>query len=70
MYFNYHAKLKKLIREGHCTTFKFVESYHDISPCLLLEFDDGKVFPVREHRFSEYSQMLSEFNVEQYLEHN
>ena len=63
MYFNYHAKAKRLIKEGHCKNFQFVESYHKISPCLLLFFDDGLVMPIRKAHFDEYIILLAKFGV-------
>lgn len=65
MYFNYHAKLKRLIREGHCISFEFVETYHGISPCLVLNFDNGSSFPVREHHFQEYQFLLMKYDVKE-----
>lgn len=58
MYFNYHAKIKKLISEGHLTGYKIVESYNNISPALVLYFDNSKPMPVRKHHFEEYFAIL------------
>ena len=63
MYFNYHAKAKKLIRQGHCIGYKFVKDYRKIKPCLLLYFDDESVMPIREHKFAEYRYLLFENNI-------
>lgn len=60
MYFNYHAKAKRLIKEGKCEEFEFVEEYHGIKPCLLLKFVDKTVMPIRSHRFEEYRFLLFE----------
>ena len=39
---------------------KLIESYKNITPCLLLYFDtEPKVRPIREHRFKEYEYILS-----------
>lgn len=65
MYFNYHGKAKKLIKEGHCTGFKMIDSYHGISPCLLLILDDDSVLPIRSHKFDEYRFLLFENNVKE-----
>lgn len=35
-YFNYHAKAKGLIADGHCTGFEIVDNWNNISPALLL----------------------------------
>lgn len=68
MYFNYHAKAKKLIKDGHCTGFRIVREYHNIRPALLLEFDDGTVMPIRSHKFEEYRFLLFENNVKEKTE--
>lgn len=34
MYFNYHAKIKKLIAKGEFLRFEIVENYNNISPAL------------------------------------
>lgn len=63
VYFNYHAKVQKLIRGGHATGYKFFDEYHGIKPCLVVFFDDGKSFPIRKHRFEEYQFLLLKFDV-------
>ena len=59
-YFNYHATVRRLIREGRLTGFRLVADYHGIRPALLLFFDDARhpVMPIREHRFHEYLPLL------------
>lgn len=63
MYFNYHAKVQNLIKTGHATSFEFVEKYHDISPCLLIYFDNVAPMPIRQHKFEEYLFLLALFDV-------
>ncbi len=65
MYFNYHAKLKKLIQMGCAVGFERLEEYHGISPCILIYFDNGEKWPVREPRFDEYLFLFAKFGVEQ-----
>ena len=36
MYFNYHAKAKKLIAEGHLIRYEFAENWGAIRPALVL----------------------------------
>ena len=60
MYFNYHAKAKKLIEEGHLSDFEVLEKYNNISPCLLLYFDNQRPMPIREHKWDEYMQLIKE----------
>ena len=64
VYFNYHAKVKHLIEQGHATTWEIVEEYHNIRPCLLIYFDDDKIFPIRQHKFEEYIFLMTKLGVE------
>ena len=59
-YFNYHAKVKKLITEQKLIGYKFVDKYKNIEPALLLYFFDQAhpLMPVRAHRFDEYLKIL------------
>ena len=34
MYFNYHAKVKKMIENGEAIEYEFLENYHNISPAF------------------------------------
>lgn len=57
----YHNKVKQRIKNGELVKYEFVEKYKDISPCLLLYFNTAPyIRPIREHRFAEYSQILSD----------
>lgn len=58
-YFNYHAKVKQKIQEGKLVTFKIVDKYNSISPAMVLYFSDGKVMPIRQHRWDEYFDLIS-----------
>ncbi len=59
-YFNYHATAKRLITEGKLIDYYFTERYKNISPALVLVFDDctHPIMPIREHRFDEYMEIL------------
>ena len=57
-YFNYHAKVKRLIFEGKLTGYKFVDEYNGIRPALVLYFIDEKPMPIRQHRWEEYIDIL------------
>lgn len=67
MYFSYHNRAKKLIREGLLTKYEFVERYNGISPALVLHFglpdaeNAYKIMPVREERWAEYMPLIAEF---------
>lgn len=58
MYFNYHAKIKKLISEGEFVKFEILENYHGIKPAMLIFFKNHPPMPVREHRFEEYFKLF------------
>lgn len=62
-YFNYHAKAQNLIKTGHCVKAEIVEKYKDISPALILYFDNNIPMPVRLHRFDEYTKLLKRYDV-------
>jgi len=59
-FFNYHATVKRLINEGKLIDYYFTERYKNISPALVLVFDDHThpIMPIREHRFDEYIRIL------------
>lgn len=57
-YFNYHAKAKKLISDGHLVKFEIVPKWNSISTALVLYFDNNKPMPIREYRFDEYLKLL------------
>lgn len=58
MYFNYHAKIKKMISQGEFVRFEIVDNYHGIKPAMLLYFKNHPPLPVREHRFDEYFKII------------
>ena len=63
MYFNYHAKIKNLICSGHATGYERLEKHNNISPCILIYFDNHRAMPIREHRFEEYEFLFAKFDV-------
>lgn len=60
MYYNYHATAHQLIADGHLTGYEYLDTYHKISPCLLLYFDNHRPMPIREYRWDEYLPILNE----------
>ena len=58
MYYNYHAKAKQLIIEGHLINYEIVKRWNNISPALVLYFDNHKPMPIREYRWDEYKDLL------------
>lgn len=62
-YFNYHAAAKRLIREGKLKEWYITERYNNVSPALVLVFDDihHPVMPIRQYRWEEYMPLLKVF---------
>ncbi len=58
MYFNYHAKVKKLILDGELERYEFVDDYNGISPALVLYFKSHSPMPIRNYRWEEYLPFL------------
>lgn len=58
-YYNYHAKIKEKILSGKLDYYKIVDSWNDISPAMVLYFKDGKTYPIRQHKWDEYLNLLS-----------
>lgn len=63
-YFNYHAKAKKLIRDGCLLEYKFADNYNGICPALVLFFTNNKPMPIRKHRWQEYFLLFEELGIE------
>ena len=63
MYFNYHAKVMRLIESGQAECYEFLKEYHKISPCLLIYFKNHPPMPIREHKFDEYMFLLAKYGV-------
>ena len=63
MYFNYHANVKRLIKEKKAIGYEFLENYHNISPCLLIYFKDERPMPIRDSHFDEYLKLLKEYKI-------
>lgn len=58
MYYNYHAKAKQLIADGHLVRTEIVNDWNGIRPALVLYFDNHKPMPIREYRWDEYLEEL------------
>lgn len=59
MYYSYHATAHRLIAQGNLTGYEFLNSYHDIAPCLMLYFDNHKPMLIRMHKWDEYLPIIS-----------
>ena len=58
-YFSYHARNKKLIKEGLLTDYFYVEKGN--KRILILKFKDGRQFPIKEERWMEYSKFIDNY---------
>ena len=57
MYYNYHAKAKQLIADGHLVRTEIVDNWNGISPALVLYFDNHRPMPIRDYRWDEYLEV-------------
>ena len=60
MYYNYHAKAKQLIKEGHLIKQEIVDDWNGIAPALVLFFDNHRPMPIRQYRWDEYIELQRE----------
>ncbi|OCG57852.1 MULTISPECIES: thermostable hemolysin delta-VPH [unclassified Gilliamella] len=58
-YFNYHAKAKKLIKNGDLVRYEFVDDWNGIKPALVLYLKNANPMPIREYRWDEYLPLLN-----------
>ena len=56
-YYNYHAKAKQLIADGHLVNMEIVDKWNAIEPALVLYFDNHKPMPIRQYRWDEYLEI-------------
>jgi hypothetical protein len=63
-YFNYHAKIRKLIEEHHLIEVQLVDNWNGIKPAMVLYFDNAKPMPIREHRFAEYEPIFKQLKID------
>lgn len=59
-YFDYHAKIKKMIRNGELKYYYFDKQYKNIGYALVLCFEK-KIYPIREEKFFEYFELIGEY---------
>lgn len=56
-YYNYHAKAKQLIADGHLVGMEIVDKWNAIEPALVLYFDNHRPMPIRQYRWDEYMEI-------------
>ena len=58
----YHNTIKQRIRNRELVKYEYVDTYKNISPCLLLYFNTNpNLRPIRKHKFQEYQALLDEY---------
>ena len=58
MYFNYHAKVKQLIKDNQVVFYKFFDKWNNISPALVIFFKSHIPMPIRQNKWDEYLKIL------------
>ena len=61
-YYNYHTILQQKIKETGIAKAIFFDEYHGISPALVIYLNDGSAYPVREHMFDVYINLINQDN--------
>lgn len=64
MYFNYHAKAKKLISQNDLLFYQIVNKWNNISPALVLFFKSHKPMPIRQERWQEYFDLINNMHLD------
>lgn len=59
-YYNYHAVAKNLIKNGHLIRTEYVGVWNDVSPALVLFFDNHPPMPIRKEKWEEYENIIGE----------
>ena len=59
-YYNYHAVCKNLIKKGHLVRREYVAVWNEVSPALVLFFDNHPPMPIRKERWAEYESIIAE----------
>jgi hypothetical protein len=62
-YFNYHAKIKSLIKNGDCLCATLLYKYNNISPAMVFYFNSHRPMPVRDYRWNEYLELIKQYNI-------
>jgi len=63
MYYNYHAKATNLIKQGHLIKYEIVSAWNNISPALVLYFDNYKPMPIRQEKWQMYFELFKQLNL-------
>ena len=58
MYFNYHSKVKEVIKNDTVTKIEIVDNHNGICPAMILHFKNHKPMPIREHKWDDYIKLI------------
>ena len=61
MYYSYHGVIKKKIKQNKLIKVEHKLKYKKLNNVLVLYFNDGTTYPIREERFLEYSIILNNY---------
>lgn len=62
-YFNYHAKVKSLIKNGACIGASLLYKHNNIKPAMVFYFNNHKPMPIRDYRWDEYFPLIKEYKI-------
>lgn len=62
MKYKLHSTAKTLIESGHLTHFEAVKNYNDLSPALVLYFDNHSPIAIAKDKWAEYSDAIIKSN--------
>ena len=59
MYYSYHNIIKRKIKDGMLIKYELLDKYNHIDNALVLYFNDGSQYPIREYRHFEYFILIN-----------
>ena len=59
MSYDYSRKAKSLIKQGHLLKFETVSKYKNVTPALLLYFDNHTPIALEKSKWNEYSDIIT-----------
>lgn len=62
-YYNYHAIAMNLIKSNHCIRAELKEKHNQISPALVLYFNNHPPMPIQFNSFERYFEVLNLYNI-------
>lgn len=58
MYYSYHNVIRKKIKEEKVVDVKYVENYKSMGKVIIIRFEDGKEYPIREYAWYKYKDLI------------